>query len=355
MTQTNQKLIRKAIKLYKVWLFSVAVIGKENVPYLSKNFNIFPSFEKFDDALLKKCNQDLMEKIEEIHSLVFEKMNKSKQIELFKWMEKKYDLLCAEVEKTKLPNLQLCSVKEFESKFSRLKFIIEDYHPSYTKLVIQGFHGMAYRFPEWHFITDLKFYYNLFIDETNSINKTDLDRLSGNLFNPKLYCTEEQQALGRIIIITCFNLLECFINGIALDYINNEKSDPKKIEKLEKKLDKNIPLKQRLGIISSIINGSQILDVNKSPFKELFDIYKPHRDSIIHCNSSEEIYVSNKTKEFFMFEINEDQIKELVTLTEAIICMIWNEVHKQDRPWWFSKKNKEGKYDGSISFLAKKP
>jgi hypothetical protein len=94
--------------------------------------------------------------------------------------------------------------------------------------------------------------------------------------------SENLQTLARTVILSCFNLIESFVSGLARSHIMQHPTlDEQVVKRL---LNNQEPLKKRvIAIPKAIARESTSLDINKPPFSELFGEIKHHRDAFVHC------------------------------------------------------------------------
>jgi hypothetical protein len=106
------------------------------------------------------------------------------------------------------------------------------------------------------------------------------------------------------------------------------------------------PLKKRvLAVPRAISSAALSLDVNKSPFLELFGAIKDHRDAFVHCEpgtmQSERGYV----KQALFHDVSPELAQTAVKSATAAIQLIWNAVHGRTGPNWLHDLDETGHFD----------
>ena len=101
---------------------------------------------------------------------------------------------------------------DFESKFGALRARSRIEVPPYAELLLQGWHGLAIRHPEYMLARDLEFLFLLYQQAEEALSAV-------NWRTPPewaRYASEHVQALARAVIQTCFNLLEWpFVSSLS--------------------------------------------------------------------------------------------------------------------------------------------
>ena len=184
--------------------------------------------------------------------------------------------------------------------------------PPYAQVLLHGFYLSAIRHPEYHLARDLALLYNLFLD-SEAINDEYLK-------NHVVHSSEHSQSLGRSVILTCFNLLESFLSGIASEYLIENPNAPTQIKsKLE---DNNLTLRKRLVQFPDLITGkSKLVDDTKSPFQELLGECKRRRDSFVHCEPGPQPTKWGYIKEENFHDVDKKAVRKTVRLTSEAICL----------------------------------
>src|SRR5262249_41910105 len=164
---------------------------------------------------------DLECDFEDIAKRVFLQWKRNKLPSLVTWFAARFD----EWQGDNFGLLDLGRVHEVERAIGLLGHRRIMDCPAYAQLLLQGFHGAAVRHPEYHLGRDLALLYNLFLDSESILEEAQRLKRPHN--------SEYSQSLGRSTILTCFNLLESFVSGLAAQFLLE---NPHASEDIKKKL-----------------------------------------------------------------------------------------------------------------------
>lgn len=325
----RQGLAAKAVRLHKTFLMFTALTGcdeEEIGPYFK-----IPDFHKAPKETLQAHIHNTESTLYQIAKDIFVNWDRSKLSSASIWLEQRFDDWSAKKE----PIFELGRVSDVESKIGKLIHHEFIYTPPYGQVLLQGTHGAAIRYPEYHLATDLALLYNLFLDAQAIID----DLLKRNI----LHSTEHVQSLGRSVILTCFNLLESFVSGIAAAHLME---NPGTSEEILKALsDEGAPLRTRFFRFPGLITGRiDVIDPNKQPMKELFGDCKDQRDAFVHCQPGPDPSKRGVIKEEQFHDITVDGVRKTVGLTCEAICLVWREIHGKDRPTWLPSLDELGRF-----------
>jgi hypothetical protein len=328
-TDKHSRLVAKAYKLKKAWVMATAILGITGK--LKGEELIIPNYHSFDNVWLKKYTEDLEDDFEALAKEMLLDAKRSHLPEIASWLADRFDSW-----RTANSGLFLLGrVHEVEKAIGKLGHRRTLDCPPYAEVLLQGGLGAGIRHPEYHLATDLALLYNLFLD-----SEAILDR---GLSENKVHCTEHSQSLGRSVILTCFNLLESFVTGLAVGWlIDNPNGPTATIGKLQ---DTKKPLRKRFVDFPSLITGGAVLiDASKPPIEPLFNKCKQRRDSFVHCEPgpipSERGYV----KEERFHDVDANAVRETVDLTVSAICLVWKAVHGTEQPRWLAKRDEGGRF-----------
>ncbi len=235
--------------------------------------------------------------------------------------------------------LTLSTAQEFESNVGKLTAHRLVEVPPYGELLLQPGFGVAIRHPEYMLSRDLSLIYNLFRDAQ------DLIRSVENIPPPEWVgaAAENWQSLARGVIVTCFNLLESFVSGLARAYIMEH---PNIEAPLRRKLtDTRKALKNRIIQLPPAIGAKECnLDANNPPMSVLFGSIKLRRDAIIHCEPGSQRSERGYVKESMFHDVSHEVVDQAVDSTFEIIRTIWESVHGTDGPRWLPVRKREGRF-----------
>lgn len=202
--------------------------------------------------------------------------------------------------------------------------------PPYAQVVVQGFVGAAIRHPEYHLGSDLALLWNLFKDAERIRNAAMRANLPAS--------SEHSQSLGRSVIITCFNLLESFVSGLAVEWkMSNPEADSSKLP------DSMSPLQKRFFAVPATILGvNEAVARDDAVIAELFGDIKRRRDAFVHCEPGDRVTKYGHVKEQQFHEIDTAVVKRTVDLTLSAIRIVWKVVHQREGPLWLPSLDASG-------------
>lgn len=224
--------------------------------------------------------------------------------------------------------------------------------PLHSTVVLSLCWGIRTEFPEHHLIRDLATSYNEMKEQDN--------RLSGR---QKLSCEELKiipttldiadasrrvSAMRRLCILSCFNLIEAYINGLGWEF--SQTNDISTLSQNEQDMltEAQGSIIRRLVRIPAIITSSSpVLTEAQSPLRDFISAIKPYRDSIVHASpfSAPEKF-GGYEKLSKLYDLSTETVEEAVAITEAIISTIHRKVNGEgEKPQWYLVRNSDGFFD----------
>lgn len=149
----------------------------------------------------------------------------------------------------------------------------------------------------------------------------------------------------RVCMISLFNLLEAYINGLSWDYDYN--SEDANFSNNDKKLIRGErSLIDRLVKIPLIISGEETGPLSKetNPLKDFQGIFKPYRDSIVHASpfSTPEKF-GGYDKLSKLYDLDVAVVKDTLDLSLDIIDKIHSHItNKPGLPQWMPSRDEDG-------------
>jgi hypothetical protein len=222
--------------------------------------------------------------------------------------------------------------------------------PPYTELLLQPGIEVAFRHPEYMLARDLEFLYELYLDTDLLLGRVhtwpapEWARAGG----------ENLQTLARTVILSCFNLVESFVSGLARSQIIQQPTlDEQTVRRL---LSTQEPLKKRVIAIPRAIAGESIsLDINKPPFSDLFGEIKNHRDAFVHCEPGPQLSQRGYAKQALFHDVPLKLVQHSVTSTIEVIRLIWGAVHGRPGPRWLHDLDDTGHFGRVNLTVAPRP
>jgi hypothetical protein len=324
------RLADQALRLKKAWLLAAAFIGADKK--MTEKDLVIPTYLAWENKLLKHHIADLEYDFEFTAKQIFLNWKRTNLSTTTAWFAQWFDAW----EQAGFALFDLGRVHEFEQTVGRLGFRKVMDCPPYAQILLQGFSGAAIRHPEYHLASDLALLYNLFLDFEALLDEARRQRKPRHL--------EHGQSLARSVILTCFNLLESFVSGLAAAYLLENPNAP---EDLVKKLENNnLSLRKRFILFPSLITGRPgLLNDLEPPLQPLFGECKQRRDSFVHCEPGPTpTKRGGYVKEEHFHDVNLAVVQKTVDLTCEAICLVWNAVHGKDKPSWLPKRDDNGRF-----------
>jgi hypothetical protein len=162
-----------------------------------------------------------------------------------------------------------------------------------------------------------------------------------------IHSSQHSQSLARSVILTCFNLLESFVSGLATGWLMENPSPPDDVLKTlqGKRLNgRDLSLREKVTLFPSVISGKKKLEDAQAPFARLFGECKQRRDSFVHCEPGSTPTKWGYVKEERFHDVEAAVVEETVKLTIEAICLAWQQVHLSDRPRWLPEREATGRF-----------
>jgi hypothetical protein len=321
----RERLAGEVTRLKKAWLLAAAVrgIGKSQ----DRSYLAIPAYIQWENKRLKRETELLKD---DLQSLAKQLLASGKASEPFvKWCASQYD----KWSEAKEVIFEVGRVQDVEKAIGRLAWHRFMECPPYAQVLLQGFTGAAIRHPEYHLARDVALLWNLFLDAERICDES--------LKSPRPMSSEHSQSLARSVIITCYNLLESFVSGLAMAW-RMENPAAAAAAKLPKDM---APLHERFFAVPAAIVGRETgLDRNQSPFAELFGDLKRRRDAFVHCDPGPTPTKLGYLKEEHFHDVSPSVVREVVNRTSDAIRLVWKAVHGKDKPMWLPTLGLDGRF-----------
>ena len=225
---------------------------------------------------------------------------------------------------------------EFENKYGKIHPRVLKGAPSHLTVSISLW-GLKFRFPEDMLAKDIATSLQLIrTSKKNLRNYENMPHSSVSArtddFVPSIRNLEFAQ---RAIVLSCFNLLEAYLNGLAWDYCQTHSLEHLSKRKAEFLQDtSSASIREKLKNYPWIISGKEeFLLTGQSKF---LDEVKPFRDSLVHPSpftAPEKFGGYQKLQKFY--DLDEGVVKLAVLSTLELIASI-NQVvtESEDIPAW---------------------
>ena len=207
--------------------------------------------------------------------------------------------------------------------------------------------GLKTDYPEMHLAKDLALSFNDMLKAEDqlktyqriswrSVKMPETSEEVGNAYRQKQYSM-------RMCLLSCFNLCEAYINGLAWAHL--EGSGLASLSKSQKQiLEGARSLMERMEKVPAIIKGTNDAPLNRntSPLSEFQDLVKPFRDSIVHASPfsvPERFGGYDKLEKIYGLEV--DTVRSAVDLLLEMIKKVNSFLTEQQTPpsWLPRKEN----------------
>lgn len=222
-------------------------------------------------------------------------------------------------------------LREFEKEYARVKPRVLLGQPKHCTIVISLW-GLQIKFPEDFLAKD--------IIEGLSLNRRAEEVLSKykgaahkSLESEKdeIASAVRQSSFGaRMCILSCFNLVEAFVNGLAWDFSQNPNS-MKNLSKTKRDLIEDGAIRRKILIYPNIITGVELWNEQDEPVKSFLEQVKPFRDALVHPSpfSAQERY-GGYDKLKHLYRIDSEKAEHAVEVTVNLISIFFKHVKGRD-------------------------
>lgn len=215
--------------------------------------------------------------------------------------------------------------------------------------------GLQTDFPEHHLMRDLAVSFNdvIEIEEhrlTSYRTKTWREKKVQKTKAEIADLIRRSETNQRTCVLSCFNLIEAYINGLAWDYVQTHD-----ISELSKKNQNLLAESERpVNIIDKLVKRPRLiaeqdpgpLHQTRDPLKSFIEVIKPYRDAIVHASpfAAPEKF-GNYDKLSKIYDLNLSTVRRAVDITIAVI----GEIHRfvggdGDLPVWVLSRAEDGRF-----------
>ena len=263
-------------------------------------------------------------------------------------MVKLYDLLVARHSEWFLP------LRDFERDFGRFKPGVLKGAPLHSTVHISPW-GLQTEFPEQGLLKDLAVSLNEAIEieerrltpyRTKSWGEKKQQKTKAEIAD----LIRRRDAHQRTCVLSCFNLIEAYINGLAWDFVCTHDisvlSKDKRNELTE--FERPVNIVTKLIRVPALTTGRQAgpLHQTRDPLKSFVEIVKPYRDAIVHASpfaAPERFGGYDKLSKLYGLTL--ETVREVVDVTVSLV----SEIHKfvggdGELPSWFLRRLPDGEF-----------
>lgn len=240
---------------------------------------------------------------------------------------------------------------EFEEKVGRLSRRVAPDIPLHAAVMVSATFGLQFQFPEDHMCKDWAVAYNRFLEFDEVWSKLQDVRLWDITVRKHLEVigaiSRVRDFYARATILTGFNLVETFINGLAWECVHTKGSHlkPKQLDELSERTG-FVSIEKKLVRYPRIIKGGRegILHDSRDPLRTFLRDVKPLRDAIVHLSPFAKPTGYDKVEQFYSLEA--DQVSLVVDTCYEIVTTIWKFVKgRKSPPAWLIGRLDDGRFD----------
>lgn len=338
----RQRLSQRAVQLKKAWILAALMAGY--VPRGSEA--IIPDYSSWSRKALEPHVADLESDLREALKHTIASQSRRLQPQALSWLAAHFDRW----HKAGFGLLRLSTAQDFESNVGELRARSHLDIPPYAELLIQPGIDVAFRHPEYMLVRDLECLHNLYRDAERLLETV-------NWSSPPEWAaaaSENAQTLARTVMLTCFNLLESFVSGLARAHVMLHSSLDETVT--SKLLSTQDALRRRIvSVPRQILGREPLLDLNKPPLSIMFGSLKQYRDSFVHCEPGDRPSAHGYVKEELFHDVSPKLVNEAVLTTQAVIRLVWKAVYGVDGPRWLGLRDSSGQHSRQNLTVAPPP
>ncbi len=215
--------------------------------------------------------------------------------------------------------------------------------------------GLRTEYPEQHLFKDMAVSLNEAIEiEEHSLTpyrtKSWHDRKQWQTRSEIAELIRNRETSLRTCVLSCFNLIEAFVNGIAWDYVQTHDISglSKDNRNVLTEADRPVNIIAKLIKIPALTTGRNTgpLHQTRDPLKSFIEIVKPYRDAIVHASpfaAPEKLGDIDKLSK--LYELNLPTARSAVDVTIAVVKEIHNFINGgSELPQWFPRRTQDGRF-----------
>lgn len=175
-------------------------------------------------------------------------------------------------------------LSEFEKRFAKVRDRVLCGQPRHCTVVISLW-GLQFKYPEHMLAGDVVESLKLLAQAESALKRYEVKSFQGIIRErDEVSSTIRLETFScRACILSCFNLIEAFLNGLAWDFSQAPENITNLSEK-KKKLLQDGTIRDKLIKYPEIISGKALWTENSEPVKSFMEQVKPFRDSLVHAS-----------------------------------------------------------------------
>lgn len=223
--------------------------------------------------------------------------------------------------------------------------------PLHSTVCLSYLWGLQTEYPEMHLVRDLAYSFNRAVEAERGFKEYDeIPRSRAKTKKEKIAELERSGAFHRrMCVLSCFNLVEAYINGIAWAYVQTHDISDLSNRKQKVLTEGQTSILDKIVKIPQIVTGQSPgpLESDCETLSVFRDTIKPFRDSIVHASpfaAPERFGGYEKLSK--VYELNLETIRQTVDMTLNIIGLIHRFVGGNDLlPQWVPSRRDDGAFE----------
>ena len=225
--------------------------------------------------------------------------------------------------------------------------------PLHSTISLSYLWGLQTEYPEMHLVRDIALSFNAVLTALTALK--EFEKLSLAEAKAKQLEIARIQAEGafnrRMCVLSCFNLVEAYINGLAWEYVQTQDTSEFSSKKRNILTEEERPVNilDKLVKIPRIIAEQEEgpLHETREPLKSFIETVKPYRDSIVHASpfsASERFGGYDKLSKIYVLHIQ--TLRKAVDTTFEVISIIHQFIGGRNKlPDWVYSRNEDGTFE----------
>jgi len=224
--------------------------------------------------------------------------------------------------------------------------------PRHATVVISPW-GLQTEYPEMHLVRDVAVAFNSAVTLDAEIEQhrgTPWPKAKQDEVRKHLADLLRQAAFHRrMCVLSCFNLIEAYVNGVAWDYADSHDISSLSKNKQDVLTSGQASILDKVVRVPEIVTGKTPgpLAQDKDPLKTFKEIFKPFRDSIVHASPfSAPARFGGYDKLSKVYDLTLQTARSTVDLTVDIVEQIHRFLGGDGScPQWVPPRGTDGKFE----------
>lgn len=223
--------------------------------------------------------------------------------------------------------------------------------PLHSTVCLSYLWGLQTEYPEMHLIRDVAYSFNRAVEAERGFR--EYNQIPGSTAKAKKGEIAKLERSGayhrRMCVLSCFNLVEAYINSLAWSYVQMHDISNLSNKKQKVLTEGQTSILEKLVQIPQIVTGRSPgpLESDKEPLSVFRDTIKPFRDSIVHASpfaAPERFGGYEKLSK--VYELNLETVRQTVGMTLDIIGRIYQFTGGNNPlPEWILSRRSDGTFE----------